>query len=249
MREKEISYVVVEVLEAELYRSGGLLSDGSSPSTYVTLSLLFPSSGRFVRTNCRTRTVERTLYPVFSSQGECVFEVPVRESEDVLWFQVMIASRFSSIELGSCMFPADSVPDNLPQQLSFQLFSPENTDIDADTLPEPKGILTMFIKRERRTLQLLELSDLSDPERIKSLRAKAHELERRFLGIGELADLLFEEGYSEDMEQNWNQAKLILSEQLALQKSEAEPERLDDYDIYVAALQHVEEEGGLWDGV
>lgn len=107
---------------------------------------------------------------------------------------------------------------------------------------------------------MLTKDDLSDPSIIGQLNStRMLAAESRFLGIGELAAFLFEEGYSTSPSENWDRAVTMLAQQLAFRMFQIKSsdksndqqylESLKDKDNFEKAKSRILKEGGLWDGL
>jgi hypothetical protein len=111
------------------------------------------------------------------------------------------------------------------------------------------GSLYVAARLEEYEVDQWEKSDLKEDHLIsKYHRSRLSAFEDRFIGLGELAAFLHEEGYSQDRDANWDRAVTILAEQLAYQIYEATGNRMDRAN-FLAAKAQVERDQGLWDGI
>ena len=122
-----------------------------------------------------------------------------------------------------------------------------------DIFPRPNaptvGRLYVAARIRQVTIDLLEKCDLMNPQMISQYHSsRLSAISGRFLGIGELAAFLFEEGYSDDPDDNWQRALTLLAEQLAYRIWETTGST-DDKLNFEYAKKKVETDGGLWDGV
>lgn len=133
-----------------------------------------------------------------------------------------------------------------------------------DIFPRPTepsvGRLFIAAKIEKKSIPMLTKEDLKDPAVIGQLHStRLLAAESRFLGIGELAAFLFEEGYSTSPQENWDRAVTMLAQQLAFRMFQIKSSdksntkqylaSLNDEDNFEHAKQRVEKQGGLWDGL
>lgn len=122
------------------------------------------------------------------------------------------------------------------------------------------GQLFIAIKMEREPFPILTKEDIMKPNVLGKLRTTRQiATESRFLGIGELAAFLYEEGYSTSPAENWDRAVTMLAQQLAFRmfqimssdkdNTERYLESLDDTKNFERAKERILKEGGLWDGL
>lgn len=155
--------------------------------------------------------------------------------------------------IGLCLLPVPRIlPNGAISRHAMDIF-PRPT--------EPRtGQLFIATKMEKKSIPMLTKDDLEDPAiigRLNSRRMLA--AESRFLGIGELAAFLFEEGYSNSPTENWDHAVTMLAQQLAFRMFQIKSsdksdnhqylESLNDKDNFERAKERILSEGGLWDGL
>ncbi len=269
MKEKEIFEALVTIQGARI-RPSSLHSPRPSANSnpFVHLLVMVPKGDKDVTvpTDCITETRKRTLEPLWNE----TFAVPVLPSSDVLVFRVHneSAENLQSLESdgtersangsgggGGARATAD--PRNIVGlcllPVAYFDASGAVTRHKLEIFPRPNspdvGSLYVAARIRRSTIKLLEKADLEDPllrKQYHSSRLSA--VTARFLGIGELAAFLFEEGYSADMNDNWDRALTLLAEQLAYRIWETTESRDDDAN-FLFAKRKVERDGGLWDGV
>lgn len=239
---------------------------------FVRILVMVPKGDKdvTVATNCETEVKRRTHSPLWNE----TFAIPVLPSSDVLVFRVHNlsaeaaetaglsaappATARASLEstassAGSVHLPAKSVIGVCLLPVAHFDASGEATRHALDIFPRPDkppvGRLYVAAQIRRTSINLLEKEDLEDPilrKQYHSSRLSA--VTARFLGIGELAAFLFEEGYSAEMEANWDRALTLLAEQLAYRIWET-TESTDDQVNLLYAKKKIEKDGGLWDGV
>lgn len=159
----------------------------------------------------------------------------------------------SGVLIGVCILPVARIPPN------------ENISRHAmDIFPSPTepsvGRLYIATKIQKKSIPMLTKEDISDPAIIGQFHStRLLAAESRFLGIGELAAFLFEEGYSTSPTENWDRAVTMLAQQLAFRMFQIKSSDKEDTEQYLQSLKddenfekakrRVEKEGGLWDGL
>ncbi len=243
MKEKQIFEAVVTVQGARL-RAPSLSSPRAGPrdNPLVDLMVMVPKGDKDVTvpTNCKTTLKRRTFAPIWNES----FAIPVLPSSDVLVFRVHMDPNNDDERrlVGVCLLPVAQfdAKGNVSRH-TLEIFSSPN---EAHV-----GHLFVAAKVRRTTIELLEKEDLALPSlRKKYYSGKLSGVTGRFLGIGELAAFLYEEGYSDKIDENWDRALHLLAEQLAY-RIYATTDSPDDDANFQCAWDHVEKEGGLWDGV
>lgn len=142
-----------------------------------------------------------------------------------------------------CLFPIELLPeDGSVVRRRLELFEdPDGTS--------GVGSLYVAARLEQFEVDQWEKSDLNEDHLIsKYHRSRLSAFEDRFIGLGELAAFLYEEGYSQDRDANWDRAVTILAEQLAYQIYETTGDKMDRAN-FLAAKAQVERDQGLWDGI
>jgi C2 domain len=144
--------------------------------------------------------------------------------------------------IGACMFPVDTLPESgevVRQRLELFVDTTEGSGA---------GSLYIAAKLVKVPVDMLEKSDLHT-DLISQFHSKRLDaFQDRFIGIGELAAFLYEEGYSDDIDTNWDRAVTILAEQLAYRIFETTGST-SDRSNFAAAKAQVERDQGLWDGI
>lgn len=159
----------------------------------------------------------------------------------------------SGILIGLCLLPVARIPPNETVTRHAMEIFPSPTEPSV-------GRLFIATKMQRKHVPMLTKEDISDPAVIGQFHStRLLASESRFLGIGELAAFLFEEGYSKSPTENWDRAVTMLAQQLAFRmyqikssdKEDAKQylESLNDKENFEKAKRRVEKEGGLWDGL
>lgn len=155
--------------------------------------------------------------------------------------------------IGLCLLPVARIfPDGSISHHIMEIF-PRPTEPSV-------GRLYIAAKIEKKSIPMLTKEDLKDPTIIGQFHStRMLAAESRFLGIGELAAFLFEEGYSTIPQENWDRAVTMLAQQLAFRmfqiKSSDKTQTkqylasLNDEENFERAKQRVEKQGGLWDGL
>lgn len=159
----------------------------------------------------------------------------------------------SGVLIGLCLLPVARInPNGAISTHAMDIFPRPS---------EPRvGQLFIATKMERRSIPMLTKDDLTDPSIIGQLNStRLLAAESRFLGIGELAAFLFEEGYSTSPTENWDRAVTMLAQQLAFrmfqikssdkQNTEQYLDSLNDDENFEKAKKRILKEGGLWDGL
>lgn len=145
--------------------------------------------------------------------------------------------------LGASLFPIDLIPtDGTVVRRRLELF---------EDLAVPVGVGSLYIaaKLEEIEVKQWEKADLDKNNLLSQFhRSRLTVFEDRFIGIGELAAFLYEEGYSPEKDANWDRAVTILSEQLAYRMYET-TESTADRANFLAAKAQIERDQGLWDGI
>lgn len=276
MKQKAIFEAVVTVQGARL-QPQDLVSPKATArdNLLVHVLVMVPKGDKDVTvpTNCLTQAKRRTLEPIWNE----TFAIPVLPRSDVLVFRVhkdeFIQAHSNNISNTSCIGNGEVENEVIPEidpsavgdvdgrrmvglcLLPVAAFNPSGlvTHHCLEIFPRPNepGVGHLFVaaKIRRASINLLEIHDLKDPTLRKQYHAsRLSAVQARFLGIGELAAFLFEEGYSHDMSANWNRALTLLAEQLAY-RIYATTDSSDDDANFVFAKKKVEQDGGLWDGV
>jgi hypothetical protein len=142
-----------------------------------------------------------------------------------------------------CLLPIELIPeDGSVVRRRLELF--EDPDGASGV-----GVLYVAARLEEVEVDQWEKGDLRKDHLISQFhRSRLSAFEDRFIGIGELAAFLYEEGYSQDRDANWDRAVTILSEQLAYRIYET-TESTSDRANFLAAKAQVERDQGLWDGI
>lgn len=142
-----------------------------------------------------------------------------------------------------CLLPTELLPeDGSVVRRRLELF-------EDHTLTTGVGSLYVAARLEHFEVDQWEKSDLNEDHLIsKYHRSRLSAFEDRFIGLGELAAFLYEEGYSQDRDANWDRAVTILAEQLAYQIYETTDDKMDRAN-FLAAKAQVERDQGLWDGI
>lgn len=155
--------------------------------------------------------------------------------------------------IGVCLLPVARIPPN-------ETISRHAMDIFPSPTEPSVGRLFIATKMQKKSIPMLTKEDISDPAIIGQFHStRLLAAESRFLGIGELAAFLFEEGYSTSPTENWDRAVTMLAQQLAfrmfqIKSSDKEDtkqymESLKDDENFEKAKRRIEKEGGLWDGL
>lgn len=271
---KEVFEAVVTIQAARLRPQDYLSSRAATrDNPLVHLLIMVPKGDKDVTvpTNCVTTTQRRTLEPIWNES----FSLFVLPQSDVLVFRVHkddapppagspAAAAAAAATAAPALAPTEGGPTGAETDgrrmfgLCLLPVAHFNTDgtvsnhaLEIFPRPNEQGVGTLFVaaRVRRTTIDLLERKDLEDPikrRRYHSARLSADT--SRFLGIGELAAFLFEEGYSPDITANWNRALTLLAEQLAYRMWAATDSPNDEANFRRAKLM-VERDGGLWDGV
>ena len=243
MKEKEIFEAVVTIQGARI-RAPSLSSPraGLRDNPLVDILVMVPKGEKDVTvpTNCETNFKRRTFNPIWNES----FSIPVLPQSDVLVFRVHMDPNSDEERklVGVCLLPVAqfNISGDITRHVLEIFSSPNEAHV---------GHLFIAAKVRRTTIELLEKQDLAIPNlRKKYYSGKLSGVTGRFLGIGELAAFLFEEGYSDKIEDNWKRALTLLAEQLAY-RIYATTDSPDDEPNFNRAWEHVEKEGGLWDGV
>lgn len=162
------------------------------------------------------------------------------------------AAMPNSLEVGTeeegrniavCLLPIEMVPgDGSVVRRRLELFEdPDGTS--------GVGSLYVAARLEEFEVDQWEKSDLDEDHLIsKYHRSRLSAFEDRFIGLGEMAAFLYEEGYSQDRDANWDRAVTILAEQLAYQIYETTGDKMDRAN-FLAAKAQIERDKGLWDGM
>lgn len=250
MKAKQIFEAIVTVQAARL-RARDLHSSKAGPrdNPLVDVHVMVPKGEKDVTvpTDCETSVRRKTLEPIWNES----FAIPVLPGNDVLVFRVhMAASTLSNVEdgdeierrlVGVCLLPVAHFDSrgNVTQH-ALELFSTPN---------EPGvGFLFVAAKVRRATISLLEIGDLHNATLRKRYYSGKLSSTGRFLGIGELAAFLYEEGYSDKINENWNRALELLTEQLAF-RIYSTTDSMNDQANFKRAKEQIIADGGLWDGV
>lgn len=144
--------------------------------------------------------------------------------------------------IGACMFPVDLLPQSGEViRRKLELF------VNAADGPGA-GLLYIAAKLEESEVDLLEKSDLNTELIGQFHDSRLQAFQDRFIGIGELAAFLYEEGYSENIDATWDRAVTILAEQLAYRIFETTGSTADRSN-FASAKAQVEKDGGLWDAI
>lgn len=159
----------------------------------------------------------------------------------------------SGVLIGVCLLPvARILPDEKISRHAMDIFpSPAEPSV---------GRLYIATKMQKKSTPMLTKEDISDPAIIGQFHStRLLAAESRFLGIGELAAFLFEEGYSTSPTENWDRAVTMLAQQLAFRMFQIKSSDKEDTEQYLDSLKddenfakakrRVEKEGGLWDGL
>lgn len=192
--------------------------------------------------------------PIFSRQSDSSPDDVESTASSVPTINGREDSDIPSGELiGLCLLPvARILPNGEISRHAMDIF-PRPT--------EPRvGQLFIATKMGKKSIPMLTKDDLSDPSIIGQLNStRMLAAESRFLGIGELAAFLFEEGYSTSPSENWDRAVTMLAQQLAFRMFQIKSadksndqqylESLKDKDNFENAKQRILKEGGLWDGL
>lgn len=238
MRSKTLREAVVTIQGGRIPR----LDFYGKPDPYVRLYITTPKgkSTVTVPTSCRTSILKNEVNPIWNES----FAVPVLPDKEILVFKVFDSrERLQDGFVGLCMLPVSKFAEKEVTWVGrLELFNPAKATPEAT--PEIGGTLDIAAKLVSTDIMLLEKEDLISNERHKSQRKP---FASRFLGVGELAAFYLDEGFSDDVDANWDQAVRILSEQLAYRIWE-ETGCIDDTKNYNEARAKVLEEGGLWDG-
>lgn len=145
--------------------------------------------------------------------------------------------------VGVCLLPMELVPENgevLRRRLEI---------FESEQASSGLGCLYVAVKLEEIEVDQWDKGDLRKDHIINQFhRSRLSAFEDRFIGIGELAAFLFEEGYSQDVDANWDRAVTILSEQLAYRIYETTRSTADRAN-FLAAKAQVERDQGLWDAI
>lgn len=252
MKEKAIFEAVINIQGARL-RAASLntAKPTARDNPLVDLLVMVPKGDKdvTVATNCETSVIRRSFAPLWNE----TFRLPVLPQSDVLVFRVHKQEELSvdtnsddkenkhesRILVGVALLPvalmdaAGTVVDKC-----LEIFARPN---------EPNlGYLYVSVKIVRSKINLLEQCDVDQPL-LRKESTQSHS-GRRFLGIGELAAFLFEEGYSEIIADCWNRAHTLLAEQLAF-RIYATTDSMNDAEDFRKAWDQIDKEGGLWDGV
>lgn len=145
--------------------------------------------------------------------------------------------------VGVCLIPMELVPE------SGEVLRRRLEIFEAEDASSGVGFLYVAVKLQEIKVDQWEKSDLRKDHLISQLhRSRLSAFEDRFIGIGELAAFLFEEGYSQDVDANWDRAVTILSEQLAYRIYETTRSTADRAN-FLAAKEKVVRDQGLWDAI
>lgn len=155
--------------------------------------------------------------------------------------------------IGVCLLPVARIPPN-------ETISRHAMDIFPSPTEPSVGRLYIATKMQKKSIPMLTKEDISDPAIIGQLHStRLLAAESRFLGIGELAAFLFEEGYSTSPTENWDRAVTMLAQQLAFRMFQIKSSDKEDTEQYMESLKddenfekakiRIEKEGGLWDGL
>lgn len=159
----------------------------------------------------------------------------------------------SGVLIGLCLLPVARIPPNATISRHAMEIFPSPTEPSV-------GRLYIATKIEKKQTPMLTKEDISDPAIIGQFHStRLLASESRFLGIGELAAFLFEEGYSTSPTENWDRAVTMLAQQLAFRMYQIKSSDKEDTEHYLESLKdeenlekakrRVEKEGGLWDGL
>ena len=240
MRSKTIWEAVVTVQSGRVPR----LDFYGKADPYVRIYITTPRAQGLITvpTSCRTQAIKNAENPIWNE----TFAVPIMPDKELVVLKIWdsrapLADGF----IGLCMLPLNKLArDGAIWHGRLQVFNPGKSRSNRQVSTEITGSVDVAAKLISTQINLLEKEDLMSSDRRRSRRAP---LEHRFLGVGELAAFYLDEGFSNDVNANWDQAVRILSEQLAYRLWE-ESGCTDDTKNYNDAKRQILEEGGLWDG-
>jgi len=121
------------------------------------------------------------------------------------------------------------------------------TSLQLTPTPPEIGTLRVTVQLVEQEMSLIEKEDLKAMNSIP-LKHKVDAVQARFLGIGELANILLQERFTDDVDVVWDQAIAILTEQRAYAMWE-ESKCNDDVKNYQQAEREIIRDHGLWDGL
>lgn len=150
-------------------------------------------------------------------------------------------------ELGSGNVTSNASGSRLPRPDGSAGAAASSKNSGIPKVEDDPPILRVAIQLVEKEMSLIEKHDLGTKNSLP-LQKKIEAVQSRFLGIGELANILLEERFSEDIDVVWNQAMTILTEQRAFSIWE-ETRCNDDVKNYKQAEEEIIRDHGLWDGL